>query len=113
MRANVILNFKQTDAIPEIIRLTERNGVDVAIEALRTQSTIEKDARPWAKSDPLRKRHSSRGEFHAAFRRREFRPKDFQNNPALIVIDEGKHLRASLTEPIVPNAVDSGSRITF
>ena len=56
---------------------------------------------------------SSRGEFHAAFRRREFRPKDFENNPALLVINEGKHVRASLTEPIVPDAVDSSSRITF
>jgi 2-desacetyl-2-hydroxyethyl bacteriochlorophyllide A dehydrogenase len=41
MGANVVLNFKESDVIAEIKRLTGGKGVDVAIEALGTQSTFE------------------------------------------------------------------------
>src|SRR6266852_5245459 len=41
MGADVVLNFKETDVIAEIKRLTEGKGVDVAIEALGTQGTFE------------------------------------------------------------------------
>ncbi len=39
--ANVILNLKDGDPIPEIKRLTDGRGVDVAIEALGRQETFE------------------------------------------------------------------------
>jgi alcohol dehydrogenase len=39
--ADVVLNFEKTDVIAEIKRLTDGKGVDVAIEALGTQSTFE------------------------------------------------------------------------
>ena len=35
------INFKETDPVAEIMRLTDGRGVDVAIEALGTQSTFE------------------------------------------------------------------------
>src|SRR6202521_4160806 len=41
MGADVVLNFKETDVITEIKRLTDGKGVDVAIEALGTQGTFE------------------------------------------------------------------------
>jgi len=41
MGADYILNFKETDVISEIKRLTDGKGVDVAIEALGTQGTFE------------------------------------------------------------------------
>ena len=41
MGADVVLNFKETDVITEIKRLTDGKGVDVAIEALGTQTTFE------------------------------------------------------------------------
>ena len=41
MGADVVLNFKETDVIMEIERLTDGKGVDVAIEALGTQGTFE------------------------------------------------------------------------
>jgi alcohol dehydrogenase len=41
MGADVVLNFKETDVIKEIKRLTDGKGVDVAIEALGTQGTFE------------------------------------------------------------------------
>jgi alcohol dehydrogenase len=41
MGADVVLNFKETDVIAEIRRLTGGTGVDVAIEALGTQETFE------------------------------------------------------------------------
>lgn len=41
MGADVVLNFKETDVIGEIKRLTDEKGVDVAIEALGTQGTFE------------------------------------------------------------------------
>ena len=39
--ANVVLNTKDGDPVPEIKRLTEGRGVDVAIEALGRQETFE------------------------------------------------------------------------
>ena len=39
--ANVLLNTKDGDPVPEIKRLTEGRGVDVAIEALGRQETFE------------------------------------------------------------------------
>jgi threonine dehydrogenase-like Zn-dependent dehydrogenase len=39
--ADVTINFRNTDPIVEIMRLTEGRGVDVAIEALGTQQTFE------------------------------------------------------------------------
>jgi alcohol dehydrogenase len=39
--ANVTLNINDGDPVPEIKRLTERRGVDVAIEALGRQETFE------------------------------------------------------------------------
>jgi threonine dehydrogenase-like Zn-dependent dehydrogenase len=39
--ADFIINFKKTDPVAEIMRLTEGRGVDVAIEALGTQTTFE------------------------------------------------------------------------
>lgn len=41
MGADVVLNFKECDAVSEILRLTGGRGVDVAIEALGTQDTVE------------------------------------------------------------------------
>jgi len=41
MGADVVLNFKECDVVEEIRRLTEGRGVDVAIEALGTQETLE------------------------------------------------------------------------
>ena len=41
MGADVVLNFKECDAVAEIRRLTNGRGVDVAIEALGTQETFE------------------------------------------------------------------------
>ena len=39
--ADHIVNFRETDPVAEIARLTDGRGVDVAIEALGTQSTFE------------------------------------------------------------------------
>ncbi|MGQ0578734.1 MAG: NAD(P)-dependent alcohol dehydrogenase [Betaproteobacteria bacterium] len=39
--ADVTIDFRKTDAIAEIMRLTDGRGVDVAIEALGTQQTFE------------------------------------------------------------------------
>ena len=41
MGADVTLNFKQTDVVEEILRLTGGRGVDASIEALGQQSTFE------------------------------------------------------------------------
>ena len=41
MGADIVLNHEQVDVIPEIRRLTGGQGVDVAIEALGTQTTFE------------------------------------------------------------------------
>ena len=41
MGADVIIDYKKTDPIAEILRLTGGRGVDVAIEALGTQQTFE------------------------------------------------------------------------
>jgi len=39
--ADYIVNFRETDPVAEIARLIDGRGVDVAIEALGTQSTFE------------------------------------------------------------------------
>jgi threonine dehydrogenase-like Zn-dependent dehydrogenase len=39
--ASHVVNFKQTDPVEEILRITQGRGVDVAIEALGTQTTFE------------------------------------------------------------------------
>jgi len=41
MGADHVINFKTSDPVAEIMRLTEGRGVDVAIEALGTQNTFE------------------------------------------------------------------------
>ncbi len=41
MGADLVLNFEEVNVVDEILRLTEGRGVDVAIEALGTQSTFE------------------------------------------------------------------------
>lgn len=41
MGADVTLNFKQTDVVEEILRLTGGRGVDASIEALGQQATFE------------------------------------------------------------------------
>ena len=41
MGADHVVDFKATDPVAEIMRLTDGRGVDVAIEALGTQSTFE------------------------------------------------------------------------
>jgi threonine dehydrogenase-like Zn-dependent dehydrogenase len=41
MGADLVVDFKATDPVAEIMRLTDGRGVDVAIEALGTQSTFE------------------------------------------------------------------------
>ncbi len=41
MGADVLLDFKKCDVVAEVLRLTDGRGVDVAIEALGTQSTFE------------------------------------------------------------------------
>ncbi len=41
MGANVTLNFKQTEVVEEILRLTGGRGVDATIEALGQQATFE------------------------------------------------------------------------
>ncbi|GAB0118999.1 NAD(P)-dependent alcohol dehydrogenase [Acidisoma sp. 7E03] len=38
--ASHVINFRETDPVAEILRLTEGRGVDVAIEALGTQATF-------------------------------------------------------------------------
>ena len=54
------VNFKETDPVAEIMRLTDGRGVDVAIEALGTQSTFEIRA---ARSAPGRNVVKPRGLF--------------------------------------------------
>jgi alcohol dehydrogenase len=39
--ADHVVDFRQVDAVAEILRLTDNRGVDVAIEALGTQATFE------------------------------------------------------------------------
>ena len=39
--ADLVVDFKKTDVVAEIMRLTDGRGVDVAIEALGTQATFE------------------------------------------------------------------------
>ncbi len=41
MGADVTINFRKTDPVDEILRLSDGRGVDVAIEALGTQTTFE------------------------------------------------------------------------
>ncbi len=41
MGADVVLDFEEVNVVDEILHLTEGRGVDVAIEALGTQSTFE------------------------------------------------------------------------
>ena len=41
MGADIAINFRETDPVAEIMRLTGGRGVDVAIEALGTQQTFE------------------------------------------------------------------------
>jgi threonine dehydrogenase-like Zn-dependent dehydrogenase len=41
MGADMTIDFRKTDPVNEILRLTGGRGVDVAIEALGTQSTFE------------------------------------------------------------------------
>ena len=41
MGADIVLNYTKMDAVAEIRRLTQGEGVDVAIEALGTQPTFE------------------------------------------------------------------------
>ncbi|MCG5243884.1 NAD(P)-dependent alcohol dehydrogenase [Azospirillum doebereinerae] len=41
MGADHVIDFQQTDPVREILQLTDGRGVDVAIEALGTQSTFE------------------------------------------------------------------------
>ena len=41
MGADITVNFRETDPVAEIMRLTDGRGVDVAIEALGTQTTFE------------------------------------------------------------------------
>ena len=41
MGANHVVDFRATDPVAEIMRLTDGRGVDVAIEALGTQATFE------------------------------------------------------------------------
>ena len=41
MGADVLINFEKVDPVDEIMQLTEGRGVDVAIEALGTQTTFE------------------------------------------------------------------------
>lgn len=41
MGADVVIDFKKTDPVDEIMRITDGRGVDVAIEALGTQRTFE------------------------------------------------------------------------
>ena len=45
MGADVVLNFKEINAVEEIKRLTNGKGVDAAIEALGTQRTFENSLR--------------------------------------------------------------------
>jgi threonine dehydrogenase-like Zn-dependent dehydrogenase len=39
--ADIVIDFKKTNPVDEILRLTDGRGVDVAIEALGTQATFE------------------------------------------------------------------------
>ena len=41
MGADEVVNFRKTDVVDEILRLTDGRGVDAAIEALGTQATFE------------------------------------------------------------------------
>jgi threonine dehydrogenase-like Zn-dependent dehydrogenase len=43
--ADVTIDFRKTDPVAEILRLTQGRGVDVAIEALGTQQTFESSLR--------------------------------------------------------------------
>src|SRR4029453_5595209 len=42
----------------------------------------------------------------------QFRPECLENYPKFFIVDERKHMRAALAEPIMPYAVDSSRRIT-
>jgi threonine dehydrogenase-like Zn-dependent dehydrogenase len=46
MGADHVVDFKAVDPVAEIMRLTDGRGVDVAIEALGTQSAFESALRP-------------------------------------------------------------------
>jgi alcohol dehydrogenase len=39
--ANVVINAKEKDPVPEILALTSNQGVDIAVEAVGTQTTFE------------------------------------------------------------------------
>jgi threonine dehydrogenase-like Zn-dependent dehydrogenase len=41
MGADIVIDFKKTDPVKEILDMTKGRGVDVAIEALGTQTTLE------------------------------------------------------------------------
>jgi alcohol dehydrogenase len=43
--ANVVINPKEKDPVPEIMSLTKRQGVDVAVEAVGLQATFEQASR--------------------------------------------------------------------
>jgi alcohol dehydrogenase len=62
--ADYIVNFRETDPVAEIARLIDGRGVDVAIEALGTQSTFESALRVLRPGgtrpiSPYRSRHSA------------------------------------------------------
>ena len=54
------VNFKETDPVAEIMRLTDGRGVDVAIEALGTQSTFESALRVRARAERCQASGSTR-----------------------------------------------------
>ena len=63
--ADVTVNFREVDPVEEIMRLTDGRGVDVAIEALGTQSTFEsalRVLRPGLSTTVSVDTHSSPGE---------------------------------------------------
>jgi hypothetical protein len=55
---------------------------------------------------------SSRRQLFVILRSRKFRPECLENDPTFFIVDERKHMRAALAEPIMPYAVDSSRRIT-
>ena len=51
--ADHVINFRETDPVEAILRLTEGRGVDVAIEALGTQQTFEAALSPASRRNPV------------------------------------------------------------
>ena len=55
---------------------------------------------------------SRRRQLFVILRSRKIRPECLENDPKFFIVDERKHMRATLAEPIMPYAVDASRQIT-